>query len=68
MANSVLMLTAQISDAERQQLKRIAKAKGMTFSGYIAQIVRREISNPDNDIAFPYSDSIRNGTPAIGNR
>ena len=45
MTETTLMLTAQISDAERQQLKRIAKSKGMTLSGLVGQMVRETIKD-----------------------
>ena len=45
MTDSSLLLTAQITDAERQMLKRIAKSRGMTLSGLVGQIVRNEIRN-----------------------
>ena len=45
MTDKTLMLMAQISDAERQAIKKIAKSKGMTLSGLIGQLVRTEIRN-----------------------
>lgn len=50
MTDKTLMLMAQISDAERQAIKKIAKSKGMTLSGFIGQLVRKEIRN--------YSDNV----------
>lgn len=51
MTDSTLMLMAQITVAERQELKRIAKSKGMTLSGYIGNVCRREIK--ENTVAEP---------------
>lgn len=62
-----LMLAVQITPEERNEFKRIARSKGMLMSGYLANLVRQEIAN-SRDVASPLSDSIRNGTPAIGNQ
>ena len=62
-----LMMAVQITPEERDRFKNLARSKGMLMQGYLAQLVRRELNNAE-EIASPYSDSIRNGTPAIGNR
>lgn len=66
MKNSIL-IAVQITPDERDRFRRLARSKGMLMQGYLAQLVRRELNNAE-EIASPYSDSIRNGTPAIGNR
>lgn len=53
MTEKPLMLVAQITDAERSELKRIAKSKGMTLGGLVAQMVRSEIRNPSGTVVDP---------------
>lgn len=48
MTDSTLMIMVQISDAERQAIKKIAKSKGMTLGGFMGQLVKRELR--DNGI------------------
>lgn len=67
-----ILIAVQITPEERERFKRLARSKGMLMQGYLAQLVRRELAESEGvkreNIAFPYSDSIRNGTPAIGNQ
>lgn len=65
MTDKTLMLMAQISDAERQAIKKIAKSKGMTLSGLIGQLVRKEIRNYSGDVtvAHDHAGDIRDGFP-----
>ena len=58
MTESSLMLMAQITDAERQALKRIAKSRGMTLSGFVGQLVREVIRNSDS----ASKESVSSGT------
>ena len=37
------LLKASITAAERDKAKRIAKAKGMTFSGWLGMVIKEEI-------------------------
>ena len=61
-----------IPEEERRKFRNLAKSRGMTISGLLGQLIKREIAESEaiekESIAFPYSDSIRNGTPAIGNQ
>lgn len=65
MAESALMIMVQISNAERQEIKRIAKSRGMTLGGLMGQLVRREIINdqasPDSPLM---SESIQGTSPS----
>lgn len=67
MTDTALMVMVQISDAERQEIKRIAKSKGMTLSGLMGQLVRSEIRNNQisSDISSHLSDRIQ-GTATPG--
>lgn len=64
---AVRNFSVDITVSEREAFKKLAKSRGMTVQGLMAQLVRRELNNA-GEIASPYSDSIRNGTPAIGNQ
>ncbi len=63
MTDKTLMLMAQISDAERQAIKKIAKSKGMTLSGLIGQLVRTEIRNYSGlvSVTHDHAGDIRDG-------
>ena len=42
--SDTLWVRAQISEEERMELKRIAKSKGMTFQGYLGQLLKGELT------------------------
>lgn len=55
-----------ISDDERRKFKMLAKSKGMTVQGYIAQLIKHEINNElPSDINSHLSDRIQ-GTATPG--
>ena len=37
-------LTVQISSEEREQAKKLAKNKGMTYAGWLGQLVKKELT------------------------
>lgn len=41
------MLTANITKAERDKAKKIAKSKGMSFGGFIGSLIKDEITKND---------------------
>lgn len=46
---NIMTLQVQISPEEKETAKKIAKSKGMLFSGYIGQLIRKDIleNSPD---------------------
>lgn len=36
---------ADLTDNEKAEAKRIARERGMTFSGFIGQLIKKEIEN-----------------------
>ena len=62
-----IMIAVQITPQEREEIKRIAKSKGMMMSGLIGQLIRCEIRNNQlpSDISSHLSDRIQ-GTATPG--
>ena len=59
-------LTVQITLEEREQAKKLAKSKGMSFMGWLGQLVKNELATSTAETTSPpNSDSgeIRDGLP-----
>lgn len=59
-------LTVQITLEEREQAKKLAKSKGMSFMGWLGQLVKNELATSTAETtSHPSSDSeeIRDGLP-----
>ena len=53
--DNFVKLTLQLSKAERDTAKTIAREKGMTFAGWLGNLVRKELQNntPEKTIVEP---------------
>lgn len=59
-------LTVQITLEEREQAKKLAKSKGMSFMGWLGQLVKNELATSTAETtSHPNSNSgeIRDGLP-----
>lgn len=43
--NDYIQVKADISPEERDDARRLAKSKGMTFQGWMGQIIKRELAS-----------------------
>ncbi|MFW5526610.1 MAG: hypothetical protein ACOCOW_06210 [Prevotella sp.] len=44
-----MQLRASISIAERDEANRLARSKGMTFQGWLGQLIKRELAKSQQD-------------------
>ena len=59
-----IMVAIDCSAEEKENAKRLAKSKGMTFQGWLGQLIKRELANSTSQI--PPSQSLSVSNPEKG--
>lgn len=50
--NEMNYLKVRITSEEKNQAKALAKSKGMTFSGWLGQLVKRELKSSSKEASY----------------